>query len=94
MKLYKPEPLELVRIAISKSGENKVYLTLCETNMNEVLLFVTDLINKSPLVPKIPTGSRVRVDIREALGAKNGKSKSISFFGLSVKQVEELIINN
>ena len=80
MKIYKPEPIDLVRVQISKSGEKTEYITFHETTQSQVM----DNLKKTcePFAMKFPEGPKIRVDVREAKGGKNGKSKSFHFYGM------------
>lgn len=91
MKIYNPEPLRLIRISISKAKEKSMYINFIDTSHKEVidnLIKLVDSFNLSVLLK----GDRVRLDIRECIGGKNGKSRSISFVGLTVAEVHEKII--
>lgn len=90
MKIYTPEPNHLVRIQIRRAKEKTFYLTFYETTQEEVINFVKDTI-KSHASP-FPVGTRTAIDIRKAIGSKNLKSKSISFYGLTTEATYKLII--
>ena len=90
MKIYNPQPENLIRLMITKSGEKTEYLTLCECDAPWVLEWLKMLFkNTSPFV----SGKRTTIQIREAIGGKNGKSMSIAFFGLSPIDVKNRIVN-
>lgn len=91
MKIYKPEPIAVFRVSIRKVGEQTYYISLCETSLQEVIDFFVNLIN-SQNIPAIQKGYATGIDIREAYGAKNLKSQSISFKGLSPKEVYRLAV--
>ena len=91
MKIYEYAPISFIRIKISKIGEDDKYLSLVETNREEVEKMVIDIV-KAQNVDPFSHGYRTKVDIREAVGSKNGKSKSLSFHGLSVEDTYNLII--
>jgi hypothetical protein len=93
MKIYEQKPTHLVRIQISKIGDNTQYLTFCETTPPEVEEMCKSVIEAQKLSP-FASGNKTRIDIRESWGGKNGKSKSISFRGLDTKTTLELIINH
>ena len=91
MTVYNPEPIPLIRVSITKAKEKTMYINFKDTTHKEVidnLIKLVDSFNLSVLLK----GDRVRLDIRECLGGKNGKSRSISFVGLTVAQVHEKII--
>lgn len=94
MKIYKPEPADLVRLQISQQGTETEYLTLIETNPIEFKKWFTELINKKVKINPFQTKRLTRVYIRYAKGGKNGKSISASFRGLNPKETIELIKNN
>lgn len=95
MKLYTHEPVKIIRLQITRLGEGKYaeYLNLIETTAKETEAFIKKLIEKQHLSP-FQTGRVTSIVIREAVGAKNGKSNSISFKGLSPKEVHDLILKN
>jgi hypothetical protein len=91
MKIYNPEPLKLIRVSISKANEKTQYINFKDTSHKEVIDNLIKLIDSFNL-SVLNKGDRVRLDIRECLGGKNGKSKSISFIGLTVSELHEKII--
>ncbi len=93
MKIYKHEPQHIVRLQILKTGEKGEFLNLIETNVEEVKAMVVALITAQQVSP-FAKGFRTSVNIRDAIGGKNGKSESISFRGLSPKQTHDLIVNH
>lgn len=93
MKLYKrADPPYLIRINIKKQGEQTEFITLSDTDQNEVLLFIKAIIERERISPFVK-GKVTNVEIREAKGSENGKSISLSFKGIEPKRVYELIIN-
>jgi hypothetical protein len=92
MKIYQQTPNVYIRLQIVKLGEETQYITLIETDRKEVEKMITDIITKQNLSP-FQTGKMTQIMIREATGGKNGKSKSLSFRGLSTKQTLDLIVN-
>lgn len=90
MKIYNPEPIPLVRLQIRKSKEETFYLTLHETTRKEVVDFVRTVI-KDKINP-FPEGVRTSIHIRDAVGAKNLKCETVSFYGLTTKEVYNLIL--
>ncbi len=93
MKFYEHTPVDVIRIQISKKLEERQYLTLYETTMDEVEAMIKEVVLKQHLSP-FEIGVKTSITVREATGSKNGKSKSISFRGLSAKQTIDLIINH
>jgi hypothetical protein len=93
MKIYQQSPNIYIRLQIAKLGEETQYLTLIDTNREEVERMVKEIILKQNLSP-FEEGRKTQVHIREATGAINGKSKSISFRGLSTKETMDLIVNH
>lgn len=94
MKIYKPEPADLVRLQISQQGTETEYLTLIETNQSDFKKWFIELINKNVKSNPFEKKRITKVYIREAIGGKNGKSISASFRGLNPKETIELIKNN
>jgi hypothetical protein len=94
MKLYKtPEPPYLMRVNIKKQGEKTQFITLCETTQSDVYDFIMNLIETQKISPFVK-GKVTNVEIREAQGSKNGRSVSLSFKGLSPKEVYSLILKS
>ncbi len=93
MKLYIPTPVYLMRINIKKQGEQTEFITLCETTQEETHDFIKNIIEKQNISP-FAKGKLTNIEIREASGAKNGKSISLSFKGLKPKEVYSLIIKH
>ena len=93
MKLYTPKPLELVRLQIARRGEQTKYLTFCDTTLIEAKEVVKNIIvnnlNADPFESKFKTS----LNFREAIGSKNGKSETMSFYGLSTEETEKIILN-
>jgi hypothetical protein len=93
IKIYQYTPTEYIRVEIAKLGEPDQYITLHETNREEVENMVRDIVLKQNLSP-FEGGLKTQVMIREATGAINGKSKSLSFRGLGAKKMMDLIVNH
>jgi len=90
MKIYKPAPSFIIRVQIIRQGEDTQYINLCDTTQKEVVEHITKVIEDQKL-SVFAKGNRTRIDIRECLGGKNGKSKSISFKGLSTQKTLDII---
>lgn len=95
MKLYAPpEPDFIIRVMISKLLKNgsfeREYINLEDTTQAEVKKWIEGIILKQKISPFV-TGNKTSICIREAVGAKNGKSISISLHGLSPKQIIDLL---
>jgi hypothetical protein len=74
MKLYNSKPEFIIRLSITQQGYKVAkYINLHETTANNVRAMIVDIIHAQNLSP-FPSGRRTRIDIREAIGAKNGKS--------------------
>lgn len=80
MKEYKIPKL-LIRLSIKKQGEQTRYLTLCDTSLSEVEMFVRNVMQKH--VYPFETGKVTSVVIRESINGVNGKSVSVSFKGVN-----------
>ena len=90
MKIFEEKPVQLIRLMISRQGDFTKYINLCECTMDDVLIMVNYLISMQTISP-FTSGKKVSVVVREALGGNNGKSKSISFRGMSTNEVHKLI---
>jgi hypothetical protein len=92
MKIYEePKAPYLMRINIKRHPDKTEHLTLCEVTQQECYDFIKNLIEKQNL-SIFQTGKLTNIEIREGFGSENGKSISMSFKGLSPKEVKELII--
>ena len=90
MKIYKPAPTFIIRVQIIRQGEETQYINLCDTTQNKVVDHITKTIENQKL-SVFAKGNSTKIDIRECLGGKNGKSISISFKGLSTKETLDII---
>lgn len=94
MKLYTPKPKELVRLQIARKGEQTKYLTFCDTTLSEAKEVIKNLIADNVKLNPFESKKRTSLNFREALGGKNGKGETISFFGLSTNETEVIILNH
>lgn len=94
MKIYKPQPIDLVRLQIARKGEDTKYLTFCETTLAEAKEIIKNLIAYNVKPNPFESKKRTSLNFREALGGKNGKGETISFFGLSTNETEAIILNH
>lgn len=90
MKIYEPELRKFVRLMISQQGQQTEYLNLVECTREEVRDFIKDLISKQTISP-FANGKKTSVVVRDAIGGQNLKSESVSFRGITPKQVSDLI---
>jgi len=94
MKIYKHAPVDVIRISITKGKEKTMYLSLIDTTAFEVEVFIKDVVSKSDKCTPWVEGLSTSITIREAKGGKNGKSKSLSFRGLSPQETYDLLVAN
>ena len=92
MKIYKYEPKDLIRLMITSQLEKTEYLNLCETTISEVKELCEKAIAEKMISP-FTSGKKTSINIREAIGAKNGKGLNISFRGLTPTETLEIILN-
>lgn len=92
MKIFKETPQYLIRLQIIKHPEPTQYITLCETTMEEVEIMCRKVIEAQKLSVFLK-GKVTMINIRESLG-KNGKSKNISFRGLSTQKTYDVIVTH
>jgi methyl coenzyme M reductase subunit C-like uncharacterized protein (methanogenesis marker protein 7) len=90
MRRYEPKPIHVIRLAITKIGEEAKYLTFVDVTQDECIKKVTSIIAEIK-VPVFVKGVNTRMDFRDCVGSKAGKSKSISFKGLSPAEVHKLL---
>ncbi len=90
MKIYEPKPLHLIRLTISKKDEETKYLNFIDTTQDECIKNVMSIIEELKL-SVFQEGNQTRMDFRDCIGGKNGKSKSISFKGLNPDQLYKLL---
>ena len=67
------------------------YLSVIDGTQFEFYDFAKNLIDSQNL-SIFQKGRVTAIDIREAVGSKNGKTKTLSFKGLTPKQVKELFL--
>jgi hypothetical protein len=91
MRIYQQTPQKIVRIQITRQGDESEYLNLIGCTQSEVIEFCKMVI-ASQNISIFEKGKRTSLNIREAIGSKNGKCKSISFTGLSPKETICLIV--
>lgn len=91
MKLYTKTPDVILRIKITKLKEQTKYLTVCNCTQNEAIEELKNLISLQPL--NIFESHKTTIEVREAIGGKNGLTKSFSFHGLSVENTYKVIID-
>ena len=93
MKLYEPKPQRIIRVTISRKDETSEYLNFVETDHKTVIDELDKFICSFNFSAE-NKDDRTRLDIRECIGGTNGKSKSISFVGMSAKKIKENIVKN
>jgi len=93
MKLFKSEPLELIRVCVSKHLEQSKYFSLMECNLEEAVEGLKKIIASQHLSIFLE-GKSTMITVRKAVGGKNGESKNISFKGLSVEDTYNIIMKN
>ena len=94
MKIHKPPPPEkVIRLMITKQGCKAQYLTLSECTQDEVIEWLKSVFS---FISPFNTGRSINIQVREAVGKANGKSKSITFKDGSgtPNDVLEIITNN
>ena len=92
MKLYEEYKGKKVSAIIKRKGEESVHLKLVETTFTEVVSFLENIISSSPNVSPISKGFKTIITVYTT-DDKGGKEETgtVSFYGMSVKDVEELI---
>lgn len=94
MKLYKKSEVPyILRITITRpnSKESNQHIIVHETTIDECLEWIAELLSKTNSYgPKI--GNYTNIAVREEIGARNGKAKSISFYGKSTEETYKLIM--
>lgn len=93
MKIYKHNPKNLIRVKISRKGDDPHYLTLCETSQMEAYVYCYELVEQLT-VPATYSGPVTSIQFREALGGQNLKAISFSFKGLSPRDTYNLIVES
>lgn len=93
MKIYKHNPKNLIRVKITRKGDDTHYLTLCETTQLEAYVHCYELVERLT-VPATYSGHVTSIQFREALGGQNLKAISFSFKGLSPRDTYNLIVES
>ncbi len=92
MKIYEPpKPKNVIRLQITRQGVATEYLNLEDCTMDGVSDMVMMLIRKHAPADPFMMGKKTSVNIRDCVGGKNGKSKSISFRGLNPAETKAII---
>lgn len=89
MKIYKHVPRPVIRLQIVKANHTTEYLTVSECTAQEALNELKELIR--PYADIFPSGRKTTINIREAVGSKNGKGISFSFYGLTPNETKNII---
>ncbi len=92
MKIYDPKPIKFIRLEISKIGEETFYIPLIETDKEEVKKMLEEIILQQQISPFVG-GKKTKICVREALGGVNGKSESVSFYGIGTEKINNLIVS-
>lgn len=91
MKVYTRTSDDIIRVQITRQGEQAEYINITDATAAEVEKLIKDVITSQGLSP-FQTCRATSLVIRNAVGGKNGKSKSVSFKGLSPKQTIDLLV--
>lgn len=92
MKIFERAPQKIVRITIKRGNEFRPKpISLIQTTVDEVEFEAKTAIQQFASVFK--TGDKTTVLIREHDG-KNGKSISVSFYGISAKDTYNILLTH
>ena len=90
MKIYNPEKKKLVRLTIRSKDQKSIYITFTDVMVSDCMFELEKLIK--PYSSLIENKWKISFDFREAIGGRNLKSKSFSFYTeKSPKEIEEII---
>ena len=92
MKIYEPKPIHLIRLTITKKDEETKCLNFIDVTQEDCIKKVTYVIDELKL-SVFQEGNQTRMDFRDCIGGKNGKSKSVSFKGLTPQELHKLLID-
>ena len=93
MKFHKHKPEYIIRVIIRRQGEANQYISLCDTTPEEVEAEFKAILKPYLTDNPFASGKKTSIEIREAIGAKNMKSRSFSFHGLTVTEVHKILID-
>lgn len=94
MKIYTPPtPPNLQRINIKRQGEQTEHIAVAEVEQMDLYDWIKNLIEWTQL-SVFAGGNLLTIEIRESLAGKNGKVVSLSFKGMSVLEVKDLLLKN
>jgi CO dehydrogenase/acetyl-CoA synthase epsilon subunit len=91
MRLYKQLPDAVLRIMITQQGHKSEYMTVCDATQDECIEELKKIVEKQNL-SIFAEGKKTTIQVREAIGAKNGKCKSFAFKGLTPNEVYSILI--
>jgi len=92
MKIYIPrDPVFMIRVTI-KQGNIRKYFAIEESTLIDVFNFLQSIV-KSKIKEPFVKGVRITVICREALGGKNMKTKSFSFYGMNAEDLYKTVLS-
>jgi hypothetical protein len=93
MKLYKAQPDNTTRISITRSGEKTVNFSLVETNCGHAIAHIKNVLSELT-VNILNNSEKLQITARDYIGKKPMTSRTISCRGVSIKEVESLILKS
>ena len=93
MKIYNPRTL-IIRLNVTRNSDKKFRLSLCDTNMEEVIKMCESLVERYQQPPsnKEEKAARLRILIREHYSGTNQRSSTLHANGLTVTQFSEMLL--
>jgi hypothetical protein len=82
--------MRLIRLSITRLGDETEYFTLADTKPDAVKKMIEQIVVDQKISP-FTGGKKTSCNIREAIGGKNLKSTTVSFYGISPKEIADLI---
>lgn len=92
MRIYQPEPDDIIKVIIYKVGEGRQYLNLYDTTLEEVEAFIKKVIQDKNL-SVFEGGKKTQIQIRPYKGGQYLiGAKSVSFRGMSALETYNAIV--
>ena len=90
MEIYRKKPEDVLRVSICKQKEKSCYLSVSGISQQDFYDWAKEAISKIKVDP-FSSGVKTSLNIREAVGGKNGKTLVLSFIGMSAQGTRDYL---